>query len=226
MNGSVVRWNGANRPTTFVSDTQLTAAIPAADIAAAGSASVTVLNPNAALSNALTFTITQAPGGGTISREVWTGISGTSVASIPVGTTPNTTDTLPSFEAPTNWAENYGTRLRGYITAPATGSYTFWIASDDKSELWLSTNDNPVNKVNIASVSLWTNPREWTKLSSQKSVAINLTQGQRYYVEALQKEGGNQDHLAVGWATPGQPTSVPSEVIPGSVLSPFSGGSP
>ena len=75
----------------------------------------------------------------------------------PGGTTPpNTTDTLPSFEAPTGWADNYGTRLRGYITAPVTGSYTFWIASDDKSELWLSTNDNPVNKVNIASVPEWT----------------------------------------------------------------------
>ena len=44
-------------------------------------------------------------------------------------------------------------------------------------------------------------------------------------MEALQKEGGGGDNLAVGWAKPGQPTSGPSEVIPGSVLSPFSGGS-
>ena len=43
--------------------------------------------------------------------------------------------------------------MRGYIKAPVTGNYIFWIASDDNSELWLSTiNDNPVNKVNIASV--------------------------------------------------------------------------
>ena len=39
---SVVRWNGSNRTTSFVSATQLTAAITAADIAAAGSATVTV----------------------------------------------------------------------------------------------------------------------------------------------------------------------------------------
>ena len=58
VSGSVVRWNGANRTTTFVSATQLTAAITAADIAAAGSASVTVQNPGGAVSNALTFTIT------------------------------------------------------------------------------------------------------------------------------------------------------------------------
>ena len=219
--GSVVRWNGADRPTTFVSATRLNATIPAADIAAAGTASVTVRNPGGALSNALPFTI------GTISREVWTGISGTQVALIPVGTPPNLTDTLPSFEAPTNWADNYGTRLRGYITAPATGSYTFWIASDDKSELWLSTDDNPVSKVEIASVPDWTDSRQWDKFPSQKSaVPIPLTAGQRYYVEALQKEGDGGDNLAVGWAKPGQSTSAPSEVIQGSVLSPFSGGGP
>ena len=221
VSGSVVRWNGASRTTTFVSATQLTAAITAADIAAAGSASVTVQNPGGAVSNALTFTITGSPGA--ITREVWTGIGGTTVANIPVAAAPNITDTLPSFEAPTNWANNYGTRMRGYITAPVTGRYTFWIASDDNGELWLSLDGNPANKVRIGWVSGsgWTNSRQWNKYSSQKSAARTLTQGQRYYVEALQKEAGGGDNFAVGWAKPGESTSAPSEVIPGSVLSLF-----
>ncbi|WP_029523728.1 IPT/TIG domain-containing protein, partial [Polaromonas glacialis] len=42
---SVVRWNGANRTTTFVSATRLTAAIPASDTATAGTAQVSVFNP-------------------------------------------------------------------------------------------------------------------------------------------------------------------------------------
>src|SRR3989442_14383043 len=42
---SVVRWNGADRATTYASATQLTAAIPAADIRTAGTARVTVFNP-------------------------------------------------------------------------------------------------------------------------------------------------------------------------------------
>jgi hypothetical protein len=42
--GSTVRWNGSNRATTLVSSTQLQAAITAADIANAGTASVTVFN--------------------------------------------------------------------------------------------------------------------------------------------------------------------------------------
>ena len=63
VSGSVVRWNEANRPTTFGSATQLTAAISAGDIAAAGTASVTVQNPGGAVSSALTFTITSASSG-------------------------------------------------------------------------------------------------------------------------------------------------------------------
>ena len=59
MAASVVRWNGADRPTSFGSPTNLTASIPASDIASAGSASVTVFNPGGGggTSNAVTFTI-------------------------------------------------------------------------------------------------------------------------------------------------------------------------
>ena len=58
--GAIVHWNGSPKTTTFVSSTQLTAAIPASDIGAAGTSQVTVVNPGAGASNALTFTITAA----------------------------------------------------------------------------------------------------------------------------------------------------------------------
>jgi hypothetical protein len=67
----------------------------------------------------------------------------------------------------------------------------------------------------------WTNALEWNKYASQKSAPVNLTQGQRYYIEVLHKEGGGGDSLAVGWARPGQATTTPSEVVPGSVLDAF-----
>jgi len=55
---SVVKWNGSGRTTTFVSATQLQAAITAADIRAAGTAQVTVFNPT--------------PGGGTSGNSPFT----------------------------------------------------------------------------------------------------------------------------------------------------------
>src|SRR5437773_12548331 len=57
---SLVRWKGSTRTTTFVSTTQLRAAIPATDIAATGTAAVTVFNatPGGGTSASVTFTIT------------------------------------------------------------------------------------------------------------------------------------------------------------------------
>jgi 6-phosphogluconolactonase (cycloisomerase 2 family) len=59
---SVVRWNGSDRPTAVGSTdgTALTAQIPASDVAASGTAAVTVFNPapGGGSSNTSTFTIT------------------------------------------------------------------------------------------------------------------------------------------------------------------------
>ncbi len=60
VTSSVVRWNGSDRPTTSDAINGLVAQIPASDVAAAGTAAVTVFNPGpgGGSSNALTFTIT------------------------------------------------------------------------------------------------------------------------------------------------------------------------
>jgi hypothetical protein len=70
VNGSVVDWNGSPRATTFVSSTQLTAVIPASDIASAGTASVTVANSGVS-SAAASFTISSS----TLSAAVVASIS-------------------------------------------------------------------------------------------------------------------------------------------------------
>ncbi|MHC4497900.1 MAG: lamin tail domain-containing protein, partial [Planctomycetota bacterium] len=162
------------------------------------------------------------PPTGTILREYWTGITGTAVSALTSSPdyplNPSGSDQLTTFEAPTNWADNYGTRVRGYLHPPTTGNYTFWIASDDASELWLSTNADPVNKAMIAHVPGWTNSRVWDKYpAEQQSVAISLTAGQKYYIESLQKEGGGGDNLAVTWEGGG---IVKGQPIDGQYLSP------
>src|SRR5262249_37172733 len=60
---SVVRWNGSARTTTFVSTTQITAAIGAADVAAVGSALVDVFSPTpgGGTSSSLPFAINPPP---------------------------------------------------------------------------------------------------------------------------------------------------------------------
>ncbi|MBA3971973.1 MAG: T9SS type A sorting domain-containing protein [Bacteroidetes bacterium] len=173
--------------------------------------------------NASGGTSTACSATGTITRDFWSNFTGASVSDVPVNTTPTSTSNLTIFEGPSNVADKYGSRIRGYICPPVTGNYTFWIASDNGSELWLSTSSNPSAKVKIASVSSYTLPREWTKYPAQKSAAIALTAGTKYYIEAIHREGDQGDHLAVGWQLPNGSMERP---IPGSRLSPFtsSGG--
>ena len=158
---------------------------------------------------------------GTILREEWSNANGWAVANIPVQNAPNSISHLSLFESSHNSSNHYGARVRGYLCPPQSGAYTFWIAGDDNCELWLSIDDNPANKVRIASVSGFkaaTASREWNKYATQQSVAIKLTGGQRYYIEALHKELEGQDYLAVAWRLPDGTVEGP---IPGSRLSSF-----
>lgn len=132
---------------------------------------------------------------------------------------PSSSGTLTIFETAQNTGNNIGIKVYGYICPPSSGNYVFWIASDESGELWLSTTINAANKVKIAFNTSATKYRQWNKFASQKSASIALVAGQKYYVEALMKEGTGSDNLSVGWAKPGQSTSSPSEVIPGTYLS-------
>ncbi len=161
--------------------------------------------------------------GQSILREVWEGIPGTAVSDLTSSPDfphrPSFTNYVTDFfEAPTDVLDNYGQRLHGYLVPPVTGNYTFWIASDDGGELWLSTDASPTNQRLIATVASWTSSREWTKEANQQSSPIRLTAGQPYYVAALMKEGGGGDNLAVRWV---RPDGVDEGPIPAKHLLPF-----
>ncbi|HUL51050.1 MAG TPA: lamin tail domain-containing protein, partial [Candidatus Nitrosotalea sp.] len=164
-------------------------------------------------------------------REVFYNISGGTVAALTNSAKfPNSPDEEfieNSFEAPSNFADNYGQRMRALVLPPVTGTYYFWIASDDNSALYLSTDENPTHKVQIASETAWTNSREWNNSASQKSPAITLTNGFRYYIEALHAEGGGGDNLAVTWQKPGDPAPANGDPpIAGNYLIPYGLGPP
>ncbi len=157
---------------------------------------------------------------GQIRRDWWTGISGTAVSDLTNNPnypdSPTGTEFITSLETPTNIDNNYGTRVHGYLTPDVSGDYRFWIASDDFGELWLSSDGDPANKARIAHVPGWSPSRNWTKYPEQESPPVSLVAGQTYFIEALQKEAGGGDNLAVGWRKPGE-SGI--SVIPGAYLS-------
>ena len=80
-------------------------------------------NGGTTTSTAVNINVFSGDATGFILREWWTGISGTAVSNltsdINYPTNPNGRALLTSLEAPTNWADNYGTRIRGYLYPPA-----------------------------------------------------------------------------------------------------------
>jgi PKD domain/Carboxypeptidase regulatory-like domain/PA14 domain len=153
------------------------------------------------------FTATQPLEQSGITLEHWSNVTGDKLVSlIPrLSDKPDSTRVLTRlFEVVPNIEDNYGQRLRGYFIPPTTGNYTFYISSNDQSELYLSTNSLAENKKPIARVESYNfYPHSWTGGAGQKSAAIPLSAGQRYYIEALHKEGINSDHLSVGADFPG-----------------------
>jgi Ca2+-binding RTX toxin-like protein len=142
-----------------------------------------------------------------IVREWWSNISGLSVASLTDSTAfagePDGREELIEFAGPTNIGDNYGSRISGVFIAPTSGEYTFWVSGDDNVELWLSSDELEANKSLVANVPGWTRPLQWGKYSEQSSASITLSAGVSYYIEALHKERGGGDNVAVGWQLPG-----------------------
>ncbi|NQT03842.1 MAG: hypothetical protein HQ580_17580, partial [Planctomycetes bacterium] len=167
-------------------------------------------------------------GKGYILYEYWNDITGTAVTDLTndprYPDSPDESKWWETFEGDVDFRDNYGIRARGYLYPPANGDYTFWIAGDDECQLWLSTDDDPVNVVQIGHVTGWTPARDFTNTGGgvggpeQKSDAITLQAGQRYYVEALMKDGTGGDSLAVAWGGPTIGTGP--VIIEGKYLSP------
>jgi subtilisin family serine protease len=118
---SVVRWNGADRATTYVNSSELRAAITAADVASAGTSQVTVFSP--------------APGGGTSSALPFS--VAPSSASLAVSSTSTTTGSTVTVTL-TNGFGGAGDWLAiAYSSAP-NGSYVsyFYVGAGVTDKSW------------------------------------------------------------------------------------------
>jgi hypothetical protein len=156
---------------------------------------------------------------------------------------PNYVYTTPKLIAPSSSTlDNYANRVSGYFIPPTTGSYVFYLNSDDDADLFLSTGESSANKRLIARQTGWANGAlNWhqnggggsslaqrrsdqftdpTTLLQPFTAGIPLIAGQRYYIEGVHNEGGGGDYFAVTYrlTTEPEPMDGDDSRISGSAL--------
>jgi hypothetical protein len=177
---------------------------------------------------------------GSLSSDAWTVPPGTAFADAPTRGTALSQTGLST--APDNTVE----RLRGYLLAPVSGDYTFWIGTPNDqtaAELWLSTDDDPARERRIAylkppatatqaaaaarpkgpSRSRVTNSALETdvqRFPSQESAPQSLVEGRRYYLE-IWHEGIGPATIALCWRLPGEPAAAPPKQVDIQALRPL-----
>lgn len=153
--------------------------------------------------------------------ERWMGISGGSISSLEAARDyPANPGMATRVEGPlttvgSSWGSYYGSRARAFLQVPATGDYHIWASGDDHTEVRLSTDDDAGNAVTIIDLRKWTHFQTFDTYAEQKSAAIHLVAGRRYYLELLHKEHGGGDHFSLGWSRPGDAAPI---LIPAGAL--------
>ena len=156
---------------------------------------------------------------------------------------------LTKFEVPDEQGDDFAERVTALFKAPVTGDHVFFIASDDDSDLFVSTDSTPLKKQMVAQEVDWCGDRNWTgndggtgnfQLQQKRSDqwvpdptmppasppfanGISLTNGSTYYIEAVHHEGGGGDNLAVTFKLKNDPDPAPgaATAISGFLLAPY-----
>ena len=167
-----------------------------------------------AKSGTATLTIHVGVSKGRVLEDFYTGIAGNSVvdmtghANYPNSANSQSVVELNGLHFSNAGQSDFGRRVRGVLTVPANGDYTFHLASDDASEFWLSTDASAANLVKAVELTGYTSELNF---NGPASSAITLQAGQQYFFEILHKEGGGGDHVAVAWSGPG---GISKQLIP------------
>ena len=120
---------------------------------------------------------------------------------------------------------DYGQKIFGYLHPQSNGLYRFAIASDDTSELWISTDEYPENKQLVARVFsekeiAWTGKDELDKYPEQKTKKpLYLQANTKYYVEVLHQQGIGKGFVRVFWTISDKDEDF--RLITSEYLSPF-----
>lgn len=125
----------------------------------------------------------------------------------------------PNTDDPGGYGDNYVNRLSGWFIPPTSDNYVFFLACDDDSDLFVSTDASMGNKRMVAQETAWSGTRSWLATTAsnlgQKRTdqfvdpvtsatypsGVALTAGQSYYIELVHHNGTGGDNFGVTYQT-------------------------
>lgn len=142
--------------------------------------------------------------------DFWANITGDTIESLTgLAAFPNNPDGTTfhsSPEAPQFLATGYGARVTAWITPPESGFYTFYLTAGGPTELHISLNPDSSGQTLIAQILPAQNDLdklEWTTYETQRSEALNLEAGKKYFIELRYIATKSGQHGQIGWSGPG-----------------------
>ncbi len=142
---------------------------------------------------------------GKVTWECWRGIFDDEIGELTsMHNFPKSPDiTLPVYkvQSPVNFDNDMGGKLSGFISVPSSDTVVFNITGDDKVQFYLSSDDNPANKVLLAYTNGYTNIEDHTKYPEQTTDSLLLEANLHYYFELIYAERTGGDHATLYWKT-------------------------
>jgi len=156
-----------------------------------------------------------------LKREVFYGASR---ANVEIGNVPHAAPIVlvGNADSTGGQGDNYTERYSGYFIPPTNSFYIFYVAADDDTDVYLSTDQNPANKRLICQETGYSGQDAWLSVGGNGSTTaqkrsdqfspdggitppnpagIQLTGGQLYYFESVHHNGTGGDNWGVTFST-------------------------
>lgn len=109
-------------------------------------------------------------------------------------------------QAPEFLATGYGARLSFWIRPTQTGLHTFFLSSGGPAELFLGDGQDPdkLNKIaEVLPTQTGLKSGDWETFATQRSTQLELTAGERYFLQVSYVSKIPRQHVEIGWSQPG-----------------------
>ena len=141
---------------------------------------------------------------GILNREIWTDMGASRSLDVVRSDhrfydVPSASENITTVNF-SEYGDRYAQTVRGYLIAPVTGEYRFWLTSNGDSSLSVGPDADKLKRREQIRLFARTPENDFGAQRGQASHPINLRAGEPYFFEIQHKAGDGIDHLSAAWS--------------------------